>query len=318
MSSKKKKHHYLPQFYVGSFSNEKKEVYVFDKETGKTSKQGKKGTFHLKHFYSVDFSKHKARSPESIKKLQKILGIENVDTSHVKEYPDMIEDLLGESESIAAKVINKLSLNEKISDLDKNELSTFIALMYARTPTFREFSIKIEKELYEASMAKIFSSKEKMVSIYDRMKKDGYTKEFDADELLKFYKEKRYRIEIPQELIIQNMLMVVPMIDKIIYEKTWLILEAPPNSSGFVTSDNPVFLFHSQKNELSKTGFETPDVEIVFPLSKKCLLLMKSTPNGKAVLRKRIPQNEVTGLNNLIMANSGKYIISSNESSLSL
>ncbi len=101
--SKKRKHHYLPQFYIGSFANKQGEVFVFEHKTGNINKQSKNGTFHLPYFYTMDLSKHKKRDPEEVLKIRKSLGLENVDTSKVKEYPDMVEDLLGDSENSGAR-----------------------------------------------------------------------------------------------------------------------------------------------------------------------------------------------------------------------
>ena len=102
MNRPSRKHHYLPQFYVGSFTNDQGEVFVLDQTTEKIHKQGKNGTFHIPYFYTMDLSKHEKRDPEEAERIKKSLGIEKADTSKVKDHPDMVENLLGESESIAA------------------------------------------------------------------------------------------------------------------------------------------------------------------------------------------------------------------------
>ena len=88
--SVKKKHHYIPQFYIKGFNDKKDNVFVLDKSTKKINKQSKNGTFHKYKFYTVDFNKHKQRSYESAKEIRKQLGLEKADTTNVIEYPDMI------------------------------------------------------------------------------------------------------------------------------------------------------------------------------------------------------------------------------------
>lgn len=310
MTTSKKHHHYIPQFYVDGFTNDKGEVFVLEHSTGNINKQSKYGTFHKYKFYTIDFSKHEKRDPESAKMMKRALGIENIDTSHVKEYPDMIEDLLSDSETISAPIIKKLIEGEQISSTEKIELSTFIALMYTRTPSFRNFASEVEKQMMNQSIKKLFSEKEKVKDLYNKMLAEGYKNKIDVQELFKLVEEDRYKIEVPKELTIQAMLIGTSVIDKILYNKTWLIMEAPSMSS-FITNDQPVFMNHPIVYEHGpfSVGVETPNVEVIFPLSKELLLVMKDTLRGNVIMRKKIDRTKVRDLNKLIFARSGDYII---------
>lgn len=310
MANSKKHHHYIPQFYIDGFTNELGEVFVLEHETGKINKQSKYGTFHKYKFYSVDFSKHEKRDPESAEEMKKILGIEYVDTSNVKEHPDMIEDLLGDSETISAPIIKKLIRREQISSSEKLELSTFIALMYTRTPSFRNFATEIEKQMMNQSIKELFSEEEKVKDIYNKMLAEGYDKKIDVQELFKLVEEDRYKIEIPKELTIQTMLIGTSVIDRILYSKTWFIEEASSFTS-FITSDQPVFMNHPlvDKNGPFSVGVGTPGVEVIFPLSKELILIMKDTPSGNRIMYRKVDRVRVRDLNKLIFVRSGNYII---------
>ncbi len=315
MTQIKKKHHYLSQFYVAGFSNKDGNVFVLDHETGKINKQSKNGTFHKRKFYTVDFSKYPKRGPESAQRIKESFGIENVDTSNVKEYPDMIEDLLGESETISAPIIKKLISREQISDTERIELSTFIAFMCTRNPAFHDLVTDLEKQMTEQYIKKIFSSKEKIEEIYNKMCEEyGHDKKFDIDELFKFVKEKRYEINIPKESNIEVMLMGASVIDRILYNKTWSIVEAPAETS-FISNDNPVFMDHPNfyKKGSYGAGFGTPGVKVVFPLSKECLLIMKDTSGGNIILYDKVDRKKVRELNKMIFVRSGNYIFGRNE-----
>lgn len=310
-----KKHHYLPQFYVAGFTNKEGNVFVLEHETGVVNKQSKNGTFHKRKFYTVDFSKYPKRNPESAQRIKESLGIENVDTSNVKEYPDMIEDLLGESETISAPIIKKLIAKEKLTSTERIELSTFIAFMYTRNPTFHEFVTGVEKKMTEKEVQHIFSSKEKIKELYKKMhEEDGYDKKINIDELFKFVQEKRYGINIPKESNIEVMLMGATIIDRILYNKTWFVVEAPTKTS-FVSNDNPVFLDHPRLYEKSAygVGFETPGVKVVFPLSKECLLIMKNTSEGAITIHDKVDKKKTKELNKMIFARSGDYVFGRDE-----
>ena len=165
---KKKRHHYIPRLYLGGFTNDNGELFVLNKEKSIVEKQGRNGTFHKKYFYTVDFSKYKKRGLEETERIKKLFGLESVDTSEVREYPDMIEDLLGESESISIFIINKLISDVKITSLEKVEFSSFIALMYTRNPLFHEFIENREIEEMEQTINKIFISKESLKEACDK------------------------------------------------------------------------------------------------------------------------------------------------------
>lgn len=315
MNQVSKKHHYLPQFYVAGFTDRDENVFVLEHETGVINKQSKNGTFHKRKFYSVDFSKHRERDPESTGRLRKSLGIENIDTSNVKDHPDMIEDLLGDSETVSAPIIKKLIAKQELTKTERIELSTFIAFMYTRNPSFHTFVTEFEKTMTKKNMDNIFSSKENIQNLYKKMvEEDGYDKEIDVDQLLDVVKEKRYEVDIPKELNIQTMLMVTTMIDQILYRKTWFVIEAP-SATSFISNDNPVFLDHPILYEKSAygVGFGTPGVKVVFPISKECLLVMRDTEIGAVTIYEKTDRKIVREFNKMIFARSGDYVFGRDE-----
>jgi len=281
-----------------------------ENETGKINKQSKNGTFHRYKYYTVDFSKHEKRDPEAAQRMRKVLGVEHVDISNVKEYPDMIEDLLGESETLAAPIIRKLIAREQIFDTEKIELSTFIALMYTRNPAFHNFATKMEQQMMEESIQKVFSEKESLRITYDKILEEGSDMKVSLDDVFKFVEEKRYKIGIPKELNIQAMLIGASIIDRILYKKTWLILEAP-NDSSFITNNNPVFIDHPIADEKGPfaVGFETPGAKVFFPLSRECLLIMMDTPRGRTIMHKKIDKIRVRELNTRIFERSDSHVV---------
>lgn len=315
MSHKKRKHHWLPQFYIKGFLNKDKEVYVFDKKDNSIHSQGKNGTFHSPYFYTVDFDKYEKRSEKETKRIKKSMNIKDMDMLTIDEYPDVVEDVFSESENNAAKIIPKLINCEKINDWERIELATFIAFMYTRTPTFRKKAENMEKKRTDDKIKKIFSSEKSLKDAYDQMRKDNDNKDINLEELYAIVDEDRYKISIPRELSIQNMLYASSIIDKILYEKTWYVMKAHPKSS-FITSDVPVLLTHSNQT-LKKLRFDTPGTKIIFPLSSKALLIMKNTQYGPIVFNNKLNRIQVRKFNKAITTNSNNYIIAKDKSLLS-
>jgi len=143
---------------------------------------------------------------------------------------------------------------------------------------------------------------------------DGYDKKFDINELFKFVKEKGYGINIPKESNIEVMLMGATVIDRILYNKTWFIVEAPAETS-FISNDNPVFMDHPDFYEKGAywVGFGTPGVKVVFPLSKECLLIMKDTSEGGIIFYDKVDRKKVRELNKMIFVRSGDYVFGRDE-----
>lgn len=302
----KRKHHYIPQFYLKGFTNESGELHVLKYEENTIEKQGKKGTFHAKDFYKVEFDKFEKRDPAEVEKIKKIYGIENVDTSSVREYPDAIEDLLSESESLASQILPKLLKGDNLSTNERVEMSTFIAFMHTRTPIFRNRFAALEEQLVKFEINEIFKSKADVQKLYDEMKADGYEKEIDVNTLMETVENDRINVEIPRELSVKHMLYATSIIDRILYGKQWVILEAHKNSS-FVTSDNPLFTMHPKASKIG--GFEIEGAKVLFPLSKEKVLMMTDNKPTKEILHIKLDKKQTRTTNKIIMINSNEYLI---------
>ncbi len=312
MIKSKKKHHYLPQCYIKGFTDSFDKVWVYNKEMKIFSEQGENGTFHIRYFYRVDFSKYKKISIEQTKKIRLLFNIDETTISPIEEYPDMVEDLLSDTENQAALIIKKLVIGEKISKIERMNLSTFLAFMHTRTPIFRSRIEEFHKKDTNNTLRNIFANKESLENLLIKMQDDGYEKFIDTDSVIKFYQEERYKIVIPREMSVRDMLLVSSYIDDIFYNKTWIILRT---STSFITSDSPTFLVHSN-SKLSKDinmRIDDPDAKIFFPLSKELLLVMESTSAGPVIFEEKIDKVHTRKMNELIASHSGNYIIARDE-----
>jgi hypothetical protein len=123
MKAQPKIHHYIPQFLLKNFSIEKKDhVYVFDKESKKSSKTNIRNIASENYFNRFE-----------------ILG---------NNIP--IEEFLGVFESMSAHILKKIINTESISLLsgkDKSILSYFFAVQFFRTKHNRESFFEMTKLL---------------------------------------------------------------------------------------------------------------------------------------------------------------------------
>lgn len=146
------------------------------------------------------------------------------------------------------------------------------------------------------------------------MREEGYDKNVDIDELYSFVKENHYKILVPKEISIKNMLYAATKIDKMLYNKTWFITEAHPESS-FITTDIPVLMAHADL-KLDALSFDTPGVKVIFPLSQKAILMMQYTRHGPIIFRNKLDKAKTRYLNKIIASNCGNYIIARDEALL--
>lgn len=307
----KKKHHYLPQCYIKGFTDASGTVWVYDKKKNNFHHQGKNGTFHIRYFYRVDLSKYEKISPEKAK-IRSLFGINEEKLIPIESYPDMVEDLLMNIEDKASVIIKKLIDGKEITDTERMDLSIFIAFMHTRTPKFRGRVEDLHKKQTEKNLEKIFSDRKTLENAYDEIRKGEKKNKDTIDDLIKFYKEKKYKIKIPREMGVREMLAIATMMDTIIYNKTWILLRT---SSNFVTSDNPTFLVHSDPDFANDKNMrlDDPRAKIIFPLSKELLLIMEETPSGPTIIEEKIDKVKTRNMNKLIASQSENYLIARDE-----
>ncbi|MDA7948635.1 MAG: DUF4238 domain-containing protein [Hyphomicrobiaceae bacterium] len=110
----KKKHHRISEFYLRHFAtiDPKEEIWTYDLEADTVRPSTANATGYEKHLYSVAL-------PD---------GTRCTD----------IEDQIGNVESAAAPVHLKLISGEKITEQERADYASFIALMLVRTDAFRQ------------------------------------------------------------------------------------------------------------------------------------------------------------------------------------
>nr|VFK58070.1 MAG: Protein of unknown function (DUF4238) [Candidatus Kentron sp. TUN] len=240
-----RKHHYLPQFYLEGFKVEpqtgkRPHIWQIEKSGDQAYQAAIRDTGCIRDYHSIDFEKE--------------------ESDH-----KTIETRLSAVEAEQAKLVQRIKTAKRLDASRIEELSTFISLMRYRVPAFANHV----KTIHQDSVMDVFKI------MYQRGKIPP-----PPQELLNLFESKgiddSLRIDISNWKIIENMFKVAlapESIGLLMQFKFRVYSAKDPNF--FVTSDNPVALFHPNYDEIRPygVGLATPGVELTFPLSFDTLIL---------------------------------------------
>lgn len=125
-----KNQHYVPQFYLNYFANEKGNIFVYDKFTDKQFPSNSRGIASEGYFYDI-----KRGEMQNIEKY--------LNRQYEESFSQFMPSLIERMESP-----NDFTL----TDMDKTEIASFLSLQYIRTKRFREESVRLftSSDLYNS------------------------------------------------------------------------------------------------------------------------------------------------------------------------
>jgi hypothetical protein len=213
-----RRHHFLPQCYLKGFSRPRKrgqthQVVVFDRD-------GKSFTSNIlniavKHdFNRVEIDGHA---------------------------PDVFEQVMADLEGELAPALNRILQAGNLRNAeDRAILLNFIGLIAIRNPrhreTFRDFNERVLNRMMELAT----STKERWEGQMKQAREAGYlkdTKSLSYEKMRDFVKKKDYRIELNTGFHIASELQGFDAILPTLFNRKWVSLTSPEDSSGFITSD---------------------------------------------------------------------------------
>lgn len=251
--SKTKKEHFVPRCYLDRWANEKGQLYVYDKVAKKSRKSNKNDIACEKFFYDIDKSILTTDKIEMLKNL----GIDpDIDEQFIEHF------MASNVEDAYSKMLKKIIITAEgatpwyekncffISELDKLYFSICLAFQFVRTKTVRN-SIKNSSNCLE-QVLKDMNVPQRTIDKY--ILKEGEDKNIHS-----------------------NMVIDIKHIGELahsFFSLTW-ILGKNKTSMSFYTSDNPIGTKgHIHHPFLSMNGLDSRGVEVFFPLSPKCILIM--------------------------------------------
>lgn len=250
-----KRHHYLPQFYLKGFSQDKSRLFLYDKMIKDPKLQ------------------FPYRTTENI-------GLENnlylyTNKSMKKE---TLEEFFSKIENLAKNVIEKLENRIEITPYERGHLALFVAFLWFRTPSAKKESLNMQEEMTEKLMRMMFSFPEQKTLVKKFLSERGEVKtEDEIDDLIDFVKNperSRLKMKFPNGYWIKQMLEMANKIYIYLAHCSWEIRHSDKRYA-FITCDSPVMLIPSEKpHPFYGIGLLTPGVKKIVTLNSRMCLIM--------------------------------------------
>lgn len=282
----KKRHHYLPRFYLNNFSPNKKPGFIWT--------------------YSRDWKIPKFISTKDVAVEKNFYTFTDKDGNKNV----LVEENLASMESDVAPIIKKI-IQRKLdfTRKEKDELMSFIALLVTRIKYFRDL-INSNKEVYYKEMYDIISGnkslwKKRLKGYNEKMDKNIEMSYEEAVKELTGFENKELEIRREDHLNLAFKI-AYPMANRF-SRMQWSYLYAN-GSKKFISSDNPVAASLPGQPKGTSFGLGTPGVNIFLPISSNVCLLGREIGNG---IDYDIRNREVDHINGLVIARAHKYIFAS-------
>jgi len=281
--SQAKAQHYIPKFYLKGFTDKQRALWVY--ERFKPIRQSApKQEAHRPDYYTH---------------------------SEDGQRDETAEDVLKGIESRVAPIILKLANPQYIlSRKSASDLVVFVAFMFARVPSWREYLDTITGKIIKQNQQKIAGDKEKFHKLWGEFEKTtGKSLRTDAEKMRQYVLKGEFDIEQNSAAfnlgaMFTSALQIIETFQEFGYEALYA-----PEGKFFMTSDCPVYTVHPDNDGKATIGmgFGWPKVEVYFPLNKRTCLRMKRgvRPKGRFIVG-----GYVDTINDLILAHATKYLYS--------
>lgn len=282
MQNEPKRHHYIPQFFLKYFSEDQKNLWLFDRVKKEYRLQGTRKIASENKFY----------------------------TYTVKGKEENLEDLFGTIEGQAKPILEKLFEKKDITMQEKADLSMFLAALRVRIPDFKKWTEESGEKMYKKFNKFTFSNREYVENLIKKSGKQVSKKEID--DLIDFATdESRYYVKFPPGYWIGTMLKLSVDLADIFIDSNWDIYHFN-RKFALVVSDNPVVLVPPKNyNPFYGYGLATSGTVKVVPLSSNvCLVSKELTRNPEIVHKDWVKKDLSKWFNKIVATNSDRFVFS--------
>ena len=285
-----KLHHYLPQFYLKFFADEKGLAWTYDRAKQQYLRLPPKVIAAENDFYSLPTEDAKART--------------------------IIEDMLAKLvEGPVAPVIKKLTTAYRPTQTELEHLAMFVSFQRVRVPGAHAQINTAMKEFGEEFTRSSFATRERVEAGCEAMRRaTGEALDVDPEELVEFVQNGQWDLSIGRHAILAMMLDQALEMVLVVASLKWTFLFAA-KGRAFITSDVPFVVVPPQGwAKETGVGLVTPGALQYLPLTSGVCLRMGEPDYG---LRTRIVDSGVVRtINANVAANSERFIFANNDSSL--
>ncbi len=286
----KKRHHYIPQFYLKGFVDPQNEPYiwVYDKDNGRIIKSSAKDIAVEKHYFSF-IDKLGRRDSETL------------------------ENFLEKTETEAAPVINKLLKEESLNEEEQVSFAFFVALMMMRTPNYRKNTETLMTETIKKISMIMASHKEGFESEMKNFERDTGEKIESVEELRKFMQAGEYDIKVNPNVTLAMSMSHIEPIAEVFYKMRWRFLKATDDYK-FLSGDNPLFYFDPTHNPNSfyGVGLANKNIEVTLPLSIDIMAFGTWKSGGSGYVQ--LKNNTIKQVNRRTGSSTLKFVFASKKS----
>lgn len=287
-NQKKKKHHYVPRFYLGLFLDKNRHppqanyLWVIEKYKNNAFRKSPENIAFENYFYSIDES--------------------DANDSNI------IEDMLSKVESDVSKIFRDIKNGNIDFKCEKKRFtfSQFICLMHHRTVKAKELLRILAQNIIKSSLMRDVN---KIGGLSNYLRKQGIKDDISNQEFIDVFN--RMKLVLPKETFLNFMIMLTIQIIPFLYERNWCFITPESGKRFFITSDNPVLLYNSEiKDSEFIPGLAFKNTDIFFPISPRvCLCASFSIDEGK----KEICDADVVFINRKIANNCNRYIFANTD-----
>lgn len=290
--SKKKKQHYVPQFYLTRWSLDKnpEQIYVYNKEIKRSHISNIKDIASAKYFYDYPELEEEQKN-NWIETLKNDESLEEDQINEMIKFTkeQIIEIALGDLESYNAPIIDSIIqkldgfsalpieyfLKHKVfTESDIIELAYYIATQYSRTKETRIMIEHMTKTLVKHISDFTLLNIEKLendTELLEKMGKESFDQFVESVKSGKFNKDS-YTVEIDENYTkinhIQIMFQLAEDLAHIFLHYKWVVL-VNNTDIPFLTSDTPVVKKANLDHPFYSYGFKSKGIEAIFPISPK-------------------------------------------------
>jgi hypothetical protein len=286
---KKKRHHYIPQFYLRGFIDPANEPYlwVYEKRSPAIKSVSARDAGLEKGYHSFTNSKGQ-RDTESI------------------------ENIFQRIEDSTARVFEGIKNREPLSEEERHTLATFLSLMLTRVPNYRR---NVEntmgdllKQIAMMDASNIDWLRENMKT-YEQV--TGESLGMSPEEFQKTILEGDYELSTSPTFSLQMMSIDL---SEAFLDKTWFYLKATDRVK-FLTSDNPLSYHDPTRKRGSywPEGLADENTEVTFPISKE-LALVATRRKGVGPGYVPVSHQVVKDINRRTVMSALRFVYSSQKS----
>ena len=215
-------HHWVPQCYLKGFAksrSKKAKLYVIDAMARKAFRTTPRNVAAARDFNRIE----------------------------VDELPpNAIENELSSFEGQVDKALERICVQREFSNADDRIfVFNFIALLAVRNPRRRESSRKFHEDVAKKLMNLTLATKERYESSLSSAVKNGFVSpghDVTYAEACDFIERGEFKVNVPTTRHVALEMQSVDTVLPLLLGRKWVLLIAPNNSGGFVTTDHPVVL----------------------------------------------------------------------------